>query len=75
MQCPFCGGEMKHGFLHTGITLWSERRHNFSLNPSDDEFYALKLDRPLLRPHQVESEYCPSCQKMIVDCGKYDKKQ
>ena len=73
MKCPFCGVEMKHGYLHTGLALWSEKRHRLTLKPSSGEFYALKLDTPLFSPHQIESDYCPKCHRIIIDSSPYQR--
>lgn len=73
MKCPYCGEEMKHGYLHTGMTLWSEKRHKLTLTPEENECFALQLGRPMVSPHQIESDYCPECQRIIIDSSLYKK--
>lgn len=65
--------EMKHGYLHTGMTLWSEKKHMLSLNTFEDECYALQLGKSLVSPHQIERDYCPNCQHIIIDSAPYDR--
>lgn len=70
MKCPFCGGEMQHGWLHTGATIWSRRRHRLSYRPAAGEGYTLLQERPLLSFHYLESDWCPACEKLILDTAK-----
>lgn len=72
MKCPFCNTEMIHGYLNTGMTIWSERKHKIILHPDGDETYALRLKHPMLSPHQVESYCCPKCKKLIIDIDNYE---
>ena len=71
MNCPFCGEEMLHGYLHLGMALWSQRKHKLSLLPKSDESFAMMLGRPILNPHFVESDFCPKCQRMVLDTSPY----
>ena len=71
MLCPYCHVPMIHGYLHTGMTLWSEKKHSLSLITSEGERYALQLGRPLTHPHQIESDYCPVCHRIILDSSPY----
>lgn len=72
MKCPFCGLEMKHGYLQTGIALWSERKHRISLLTAPGEPYAFRLKQPLFSPNYVESDFCPKCKRIIVDSTPYE---
>ena len=71
MKCPFCGTEMRHGYLNVGMALWSEQKHSMSLNAAEGEKFALQLDRPLCSPHHVESDYCTVCKRIILDASPY----
>ena len=46
MKCPYCNTDMIHGYLNTGMTIWSERNHKISLLPDGNEMYALRLKQP-----------------------------
>ena len=72
MKCPYCNTDMIHGYLNTGMTIWSERKHKISLLPDGNEMYALRLKHPMLSPHQVESYCCPKCKKLIIAIDKYE---
>ena len=72
MKCPFCDTEMIHGYLNCGAALWSERKHNISLLPDGHEKYTLHLRAPLLTPHQIESDCCPKCKKIVIDAVYYE---
>lgn len=72
MKCPYCNTDMIHGYLNTGMTIWSERKHKISLLPDGNEMYALRLKQPMLSPHQVESYCCPKCKKLIIAIDKYE---
>jgi len=72
MKCPFCDVEMLHGYLNCGMAIWSERRHRISVLPDGKEQYALHLGTPLLSPHQVESDCCPKCKRIIIDSSGYE---
>lgn len=71
MECPYCGNEMKHGFLQGSNFLWSVKKHTIALKPGKDEIYALYLKLPAESPHKIESDYCLLCKKLIVDCSAY----
>ena len=34
--------------------------------------YALHLGVPMLSPHQIESDCCPKCKRLIVDISNYE---
>ena len=72
MKCSFCGTEMLHGYLNCGSTLWSEQKHKRIVLPEGKEKYALHLEKPLLFPHQIESDCCPNCKKIIIDAAGYE---
>lgn len=72
MKCPFCDTEMLHGYLHCDGLLWSERRHKISTRPDRKEKYALRMGRPFATLHQIESDCCPKCKKLIVDTAYYE---
>ena len=72
MKCPFCGTEMLHGYLNCGTAIWSERKHKISTKPDSKEKYALHLEVPMMSPHQIESDCCPKCKKLIVDTTDYE---
>ena len=72
MICPFCGVEMKHGYLQTGLALWSMRKHKISLLTAQDEQYALKLKQPIASPNYIESDFCPECRRIIIDSTPYE---
>ena len=72
MRCPFCNTEMLHGYLNCGNTIWSERKHKISTNPDSKEKFALHLGVPLMSPHQIESDCCPKCKRLIVDISNYE---
>ncbi|MDO4732739.1 MAG: PF20097 family protein [Bacillota bacterium] len=74
MKCPFCGVEMLHGYLNCGASLWSERKHRFSLLPDGKEKYALRLGVPSFLPNYVESDCCPECKKIILDSSAYENR-
>ena len=67
MKGPFCDVEMIHGYLNCGTTIWSERKHKISTNPDEKEKYTLHLKPPVLSPHQIESDCCPKCKRVIID--------
>ena len=72
MKCPFCDAEMLHGYLNCGNAIWSERKHKISTLPDTKEKYAFHLGTPLLSPHHVECDCCPSCKRLIVDTSDYE---
>ena len=72
MKCPYCDEEMIHGYLNCGVTLWSNRKHKISLNTDEDEKYALRLGRPMMSPHHIESDCCPKCKRIIIDSSHYE---
>lgn len=72
MKCPFCNVEMIHGYLNCGLTLWSTRKHRISLLPDKREQFALRLGKPLLSPHHVASDCCPSCKRILIDSSDYE---
>lgn len=67
MICPFCGTEMIHGYLNCDMTLWSTKKHKWTLLVDDTERYTLKFGKALMFPHHVESECCPKCKRVIID--------
>ena len=71
MKCPFCDTEMLHGYLNCGTAIWSERKHRISTRPDYKEIYAMHLEVPLMSPHQVESDCCPNCKRLIIDIADY----
>ena len=75
MTCPFCGKDMLEGYLHIDMTIWSERKHKISLLPRMKERYALKIGRNFLHPTYVQSDYCPDCERIIIDASPYDSSQ
>ena len=72
MKCPFCNTEMLHGYLNCGNTIWSERKHRISTNPDGKEKFALRLGVPMMSPHQIESDCCPKCKRLIIDTSDYE---
>ena len=72
MKCPFCDAEMLHGYLNCGNAIWSERKHKISTLPDTKEKYAFHLGTPLLSPHHVACDCCPSCKRLIVDTSDYE---
>lgn len=72
MKCPLCEVDMIPGYLNCGEIVWSTQKHKISLNIGNDEKYALKLGRPMISPHYVDSDYCPKCKRIIIDSSKYD---
>ena len=73
MKCPFCNTEMLHGYLNCGSVIWSERKHILTTRPNRKEKYALFLGTPLTSPHQIESDCCPKCGKLIIDTDGYER--
>lgn len=43
-----------------------------STRPDSKEKYALHLEVPAMSPHQIESDCCPKCKKLIVDTADYE---
>jgi len=72
MKCPFCDTEMLHGYLNCGTAIWSERKHKISTKPDSKEKYAFHLEVPTMSPHQIESDCCPKCKRLIIDASDYE---
>ena len=72
MKCPFCDTEMLHGYLNCGNAIWSERKHKISTNPDSKEKFALLLGVPIMSPHQIESDCCPKCKRLIINISDYE---
>ena len=36
------------------------------------EKYALHLEVPMMSPHQIESDCCPNCKRLIIDASDYE---
>lgn len=72
MNCPFCGAKMLEGYLKCGAAIWSERKHWISVRPNEEEKYALRLKQPIFSPHQIKSNCCPQCKKIVIDAAGYE---
>lgn len=71
MNCPYCNTEMLHGYLNCATTIWSERKHKISTNPNSKEKYAFHLGVGM-STHNIESDCCPICKKIIIDVAEYE---
>ena len=75
MTCPFCQREMLPGFLNAAgrQMLWSEREHSVLLVPRRGERYALRTQGTWVSNSSVQADYCPDCQRIIIDARHYDR--
>lgn len=72
MNCPFCGNEMEHGFVSSGVSLtWRKRKKKVTINPSLD-----KKKGEFIFSHNpfggaaAEGNLCRSCRKIIINYEK-----
>ncbi len=69
MQCPYCGEEMKRGYIHGD-------RYSLKWVPEENDkgqllqwfSKGIKLTNGFLN-NSVESFYCENCKKIIIDVG------
>jgi hypothetical protein len=64
MKCPYCGKEMKPGYLQT------TRRVIFTEKPRELFFWPWKKDQTVIRRFFAAPNpafHCPGCKKVIVD--------
>ena len=61
MKCPFCGDEMKLGYLQSTRSIcWSEEKPAVIIH-SD-----VKVSKGFWSGCYSEAEYCPRCNKIIT---------
>lgn len=75
MQCPYCGGEMRHGEITTAVNnfhnhlMWMEG----NLPDKKRKFFGMFRPGKLLQMPYVgtrfwlPADFCPKCKKMIFD--------
>lgn len=77
MNCPYCGGEMRHGEITTDTTIirWVEGQEPKS---KFWKFHAPRTAGKLLQiPHfawkpWIPADFCPKCKKMIFETDIID---
>lgn len=66
MLCPYCGKEMKTGFLQAASNiLFSEKKHILHMRPSNEQ--DILLARQSMYPAAVTAHYCEDCHKFIIE--------
>ena len=72
MKCPFCGEEMQSGKLigdGRDSLLWrtgDKKRDFFDWLSGKDTFVPENVERTLTK-FKIISDYCPKCEKLIID--------
>ena len=72
MNCPYCGNEMKSGFLGSGqIILWTPNKKKWILLPNKDRIPVAMSS--LCNMAYAESHFCPACDIIITPVSKSSK--
>lgn len=68
MKCPFCGEEMEHGFVTSGVTLkWQLKKKKVTINPYPDEKNGeFVFSYNPFGGAAAEGELCRKCHKIIL---------
>ena len=68
MTCPYCGKEMRKGFLQAArCVFWGEKKHKLSFLPSRED---VEVAQGTVNGAFAEAYFCDSCGKVIVDISK-----
>lgn len=71
MMCPYCGGEMKQGYLRcdnrAGLMWITEDEKVGWLDREIGRVGQLKATNIGLAIAKTPANYCPACKKMIID--------
>ena len=75
MTCPYCGREMKGGFIsgdgRSGV-YWNEGTGKRSISDKIVGVGRITAARHTLTQFRIGAFYCDSCKKMIFDAGVSD---
>lgn len=64
MKCPFCGEEMKCGYLQSGRPFfWSEEKSSLFFMAGQND---VAVSEGFWNGCYAESDYCPNCKKIIT---------
>ena len=66
MKCPFCGGEMKSGYLKSSHPCYWDRDEELGLYEKDAVKLYLSFWKGFFGGYHVPSDYCPDCKKIIT---------
>ena len=70
MECPYCKNEMKSGRIITAVYAWPYCLEDGKERRSAGEAVTGMGNLPgksNLFSNEIESAYCPQCQKIIID--------
>lgn len=72
MKCPFCNGEMEHGFVTAGVSLkWQMKKKKVTLNPYPDKKKGeFVFSYNPLGGAAAEGYICRECKKIIIGYEK-----
>ena len=66
MKCPFCGGEMKRGYLKSSHHLFWGPREDLGWIEKDCVSLRTGFWKAAFEGINIPSDYCPDCKKIIT---------
>jgi sarcosine oxidase delta subunit len=68
MNCPFCNGEMEHGFVTSGAALtWRKRKKKVTFNPYPDKKQGeFVFSYNPFGGAAAEGYICKNCKKILI---------
>lgn len=75
MKCLFCGAEMEHGFVTSGVSLtWRKRKKNVTINPFlDKKKGEFIFSYNPFGGAAAEGDLCRNCKKIIINYEKEEE--